>query len=87
MKTCTNGLPCPTQLQCGIGCFFNEADTNYFQAMNAPMHSKNGGNVIDHGEALERVDHDLRRHVWIGLLAYGAVFLACVVVLAYQVLS
>lgn len=66
MKTCTNGLKCPTSLQCGIGCYFNEADLSPVcctsdcnqgrscPARNAPLHTKNGGNVIDHGEALRK---------------------------------
>ena len=51
MKTCTNGLPCPTSLQCNIGCYFNEADLPYNRTMNAPIHTRNGGNIITNGEA------------------------------------
>ena len=69
MKTCTNGLPCPTSLQCNIGCYFNEADLHYSRAMHAPIHTRNGGNIITNGAALKPLhdgddvsrDHDRRR--------------------------
>ena len=74
MKTCTNGLKCPTSLQCGVGCYFNEADLppvccsgdcnqgRACPARNAPIHTGNGGNTVSDGKALEKpvyTGHDL----------------------------
>ena len=93
MKTCTNGLGCPTVFQCGSGCFFNEADTNsnYFRAMHAAIHTGNGGNVITDGAALKPLyDGDdviaqpLASRVRLGLMVCGLLWLVALAVLIYR---
>ena len=91
MKTCTNGLPCPTSLQCNIGCYFNEADLPYNRTINAPIHTRNGGNIITNGEArkplydgddaVDFVDHKLHLCIAIALVVYCVLFGAGMAVL------
>ena len=91
MKTCTNGMRCPTALQCNIGCYFNEADLPYNRAMHAPIHTRNGGNIITDGAALKPLyDGDdviaqpLASRVRLGLMVCGLLWLAALAVLIYR---
>lgn len=65
---------------------------SHFEAMNAPIHTGNGGNVITDGRALtpddnevDCVDHNKRRHVCIALIVYCVLFVAGLVVLACRI--
>ena len=52
---------------------------------NAPLHSKNGGNVIDHGEALAQIESDARHTEVAWVIALGALWLAVLVVLIKRI--
>ena len=92
MKTCTNGLPCPTSLQCNIGCYFNEADLHHSRAMHAPIHTRNGGNIITNGAALKPlydgddvIERQLASRMRLALLAFGVLWLVALGVLIVRV--
>ena len=52
---------------------------------NAPLHSKNGGNVIDHGEALAQIESDARRTAVAWEIALVALWLVVLWVLIKRI--
>lgn len=86
MKTCTNGLKCPTSLQCGVDCYFNEADLppvccsgdcnqgRACPARNAPIHIGSGGNTVAGGFA--RPQKPAGKRLRFGLVACALLWLA-----------
>lgn len=95
MNCTSNNLPCPTPRWCAPGCYFTEADTPYQRAMNAPIHTRNGGRVIGDGMTLEKpvyvgndvIDYPLRRKTWIFIAIASALWVAAMSIFIYRLFN